>query len=173
MNDLDSETGLAEAVIIQDPKLNPDQLAKLAIELASGTFKLGDVLQTFKISLTQFERHVETNPHFKQAYDAAVIEWTSANSTVKRIKIKSATSLEQSLPTLHQRLNSTTEALPAVVETAKLLAKLAGAGEEAQRQTSSGERFTISINIGSKRVEQTVEPVLDLTPVPALEKLNE
>ena len=173
MDDLSSDTGLAGAIVNQDPKLTADQLAKLAIELASGTFKLGDVLQTFNITVAQFERHIETNPYFKQAYDAAVLEWNSAKSAVKRIKIKSATSLEQSLPTLHRRLNDNAETLPAVVETAKLLAKLAGAGEEAQKQASSGERFTISINIGSKKVEQTVEPVLDLTPVPALEKLNE
>ena len=80
MDDLHSDTGLAELVSNKDPKLTADQLAKLAIELASGTFKLGDVLATFNVTLAQFERHIEPNPHFKQAYDAAVLEWNSANS---------------------------------------------------------------------------------------------
>jgi hypothetical protein len=82
-------------------------------------------------------------------------------------------SLERGLRTLHDRMNNAAETLPAVVETAKLLAKLAGAGEEKIAQSGSGERFTISINIGSKKIEQEVAPTIDLIPTPALEKPND
>ena len=158
---------------IHDPKLDDTQLTKLANELASGTFPPHIVLKTFNLTLNQFEKYVAANPYFKRTYDTAVLDWNSANSAVKRIKIKSAMSLERGLRTLHDRMNNAAETLPAVVETAKLLAKLAGAGEEKIAQGSSGERFTISINIGSKKIEQEVAPTIDLTPTPVLEKPND
>ena len=86
--------------------------------------------------------------------------------------MRSAAALEQSLPALHSRMVDTNETLPAVVETAKLFAKLAGVGEEKQAQVS-GERFTISINIGTKKIEQEVSPTIDVAPTPALEKSND
>ena len=173
MADLESETGLAEIISNQDPKLPEETLVKLANELAKAQREPEDVLGSFSLSVAQFTTYVEHNLFFKQVYEAAVQDWNSATSTAKRIKIKSAASLEHSLTTLHQRLNDPQSALPAVVDTAKLLATLAGVGETKQAQTGSGERFTISINIGAKKVEQTVEPSIDVTPVPALEKPND
>ena len=173
MNDLPSITGLSGTLVNQDPKLNDEQLTKLANELASGTFAPHVVLKTFNLTIDQFEKYVAPNAFFKRAHDAAVLDWNSANSAVKRIKIKSAMSLERGLETLHDRMTNRQENLPAVVETAKLLAKLAGAGEEKAIEGSNRERFTISINIGAKQIEHTVEPVIDVTPAPALEKPND
>jgi len=172
MDDLSSETGLSEVSVNRDPKLAEDTLVKLANELAKAQRSPEDVFRSFDISLQQFTRHIEPNTFFKIAYDAAVRDWHSATSAAKRIKIKSATSLEDSLPMLHNRLNDNKETLPAVVETAKLLAKLAGVGEEKQ-QINSGERFSITINIGSKKIEQIAEPMIDITPQPVLEKPHE
>ena len=88
-----------------DPKLDDTQLTKLANELASGTFPPHIVLKTFNLTLSQFEKYVVANPYFKRTYDTAVLDWNSANSAVKRIKIKSAMSLERGLRTLHDRMN--------------------------------------------------------------------
>ena len=173
MSDLPSVSVSAEVISNQDPKLNDDQLTKLANELASGTFPPHIVLKTFNLTVDQFEKYVVGNPYFKRAHETAVLDWNSANSAVKRIKIKSAMSLERGLEMLHDRMTNRAENLPAVVETAKLLAKLAGAGEEKVAQGGSGERFTISINIGAKQIEHTVDPIIDVTPTPALEKPND
>src|SRR5208282_3384111 len=173
MDDLTSHIVQSEVISNPDPKLDEAQLTKLAHELASGITAAHTVLQTFNLTPAQLEKYVMANPYFKRAYEAACVEWDSATSAVKRIKIKSAMSLERGLQILHDRMTSPAENLPAVVETAKLLAKLAGAGEEAQKQVGSGERFTISINIGAKKIEQTVEPSIDVTPIPALEKPND
>jgi len=169
MTDLESDTGLAEIISNQDPKLPEEKLVKLANELAKAQLEPADVFQAFGITAAQFEQYVKTNPYFSRTYEAAVLDWHGVTSTAKRIKIKSATSLEQSLTTLHNRLNDPASALPAVVDTAKLLATLAGVGETKQPQ-GSGERFSISINIGIKKIEQEVPATIDVTPVPALEK---
>ena len=161
-----------EIALSEDPKLDSNQLAKLAEELANRTFNHIKVLRSYNLTIEQFEKYIASNPYFVQAYDAAIIEWNAATSTAKRIKIRSAAALEQSLPALHSRMVDAKEALPAAVETAKLFAKLAGVGEEKQAQVS-GERFTISINIGTKKIEQEVNPTIDVTPTPALEKPND
>lgn len=169
MDDLSSKAVLSSS----DPNLDSHKMAKLAGELASATFSPDKVLQKFNLTMEQFRQYVEPNPFFKQAYDAAVIEWHAATSTLKRLKIRSAVGLEQVLPTLLARIDDRAEALPGAVQAATLVAKMAGAGEERQAQGSS-ERFTISINIGSKKIEQVVEPTIDLTPTPKeLEKPNE
>ena len=121
---------------IHDPKLDDTQLTKLANELASGTFPPHIVLKTFNLTLSQFEKYVAANPYFKRTYDTAVLDWNSANSAVKRIKIKSAMSLERGLRTLHDRMNNAAETLPAVVETAKLLANQRGIYKMARQMIS-------------------------------------
>ena len=154
-----------------DPKLDSQKLTRLALELAKATFNPSEVLRAFNLTVAQFERYIAPNPFFKQAYDAAIIEWNSSTSTVKRIKTRSAAILEDSLPALSARLVDTGESLPAVVETAKLFAKLAGAGEE-NKTVGSSDRFSISINIGPKTIERVIEPTIDITPQKALEKPN-
>jgi hypothetical protein len=155
-----------------DPHLDSQKLATLAGELAKGTFNPVEVLKSFGLTVGQLERYIAPNPFFKQAYDAALVEWNSSTSTVKRIKTRSAAILEDSLPALSARLTDHRESLPAVVETAKLFAKLAGAGEE-KSVAGPSDRFTISINIGSKKIEQVVEPTIDITPQRALESPND
>lgn len=172
MDDLSSPTVQSIDSVNQDPKLGDEQLTKLANELASGILPPHTILKTFNLTPAQLEKYITPNPYFKRVYEAACVEWDSATSAVKRIKIKSAVSLERGLETLHDRMINPVENLPAVVETAKLLAKLAGAGEEKITQ-GSGERFTISINIGAKQIERTSEPTIDVTPTPALEKPND
>jgi hypothetical protein len=168
----EDDTGLATLSVTR-PTLADDTVIKLANELAKAQREPEDVLESFSISVAQFTTYVEHNPFFKQVYAAAVQDWNSATSAAKRIKIKSAASLESSLTTLHQRLNDPQSALPAVVDTAKLLATLAGVGDTKQAPAGSGERFSININIGSKKIESAVEPTIDITPQPALEKPGE
>lgn len=163
-------TDLPSSVIVnQDPQLSEEQLVKLAIELAKAQRRPDAIFETFNITQEQFDKYIGPNLFFIKVYDAAVLDWNSATSAAKRIKIKSATALEQALPALHTRMIDRAEALPAAVETAKLFAKLAGVGEEKQPGVTS-ERFSITINVGSKKIEQAIEPSIDVTPVPTLEK---
>jgi hypothetical protein len=91
-----------------------------------------------------------------------VESWSSALNTKERVIVKSAAMLEEWLPTLNARIHDTEEALPAVVEAGKMLAKLAGLGEK-DISSTVGERFVINISMGPQ-----AEPVSfskDVTPV--------
>lgn len=154
-----------------DPiELTPNVIAAIGREMAIAIKPPAEILTTFKLTVEQFERDVQQLAFYKQCYNAFVIEWESAISTNKRIALQAGAALEQILPRIAGRAVSRTESLPAVTETAKLLAKLSGAGEERRTEISS-EKFKIIINLGAdKQVfdETVVKPVIDITPVPAL-----
>lgn len=144
-----TETLPVTVTVTAPADMTATKLAKLAHELVWNIAERPIILERFGLTDAQFAAHVEPNPFFKQAYESAVIEWESAKSTGQRIQLKSAIQLEESLPTLHQRMNDAKEALPAVVETAKLLAKISGVDGASKQQTGSGEKFVININLAA------------------------
>ncbi len=146
--------------------LNQSEIAALAREMAIAIKDPDLVLETFRITRDQFEAYVLKNTFYKRAFEAFVIEWESALSTKKRIELQSAAAIEDVLPKLSARMSSGTEGLGAVTETAKLLAKLAGIGEDKKTPTE-GERFSITINLGADtklQFEETIggAPLIDL-----------
>ena len=155
--------------------LLPAQMAALAREMAIAIKDPSLILEAMGVTQAQFDAYVRPNAFYKRAYEAFVIEWESALSTNKRIALQSAAALEDVLPKLSARMSNDKEGLPAVTDTAKLLARLAGVGE-AQRQTEAGERFTININLGADTKLQFKEtignaPLIDLEKadtIPAL-----
>jgi hypothetical protein len=159
------ETGLVEAAAEQAkttatvklPAMNMQLLAALAREVAMDIREVEDILPDYKLSQEQYTRLL-THPFYEKALQSAVIEWNSAISTHHRLKIEAAAALEHGLPKLHSRMVNPNESLPAAVEVGKLFAKIAGIGE--QGQTAAGEKFTISINLGSDTTTRT----LDVTP---------
>jgi len=146
-----------------NPNLSELQLVKLARELVMHIQDPAKVIASFNLTQAQFDQHVLTNRFYKRAYETLLIEWEAAESTNKRIAFKSAYTLEDGLPTLGARMIDGKENLTAAVETAKLLAKLSGAGEE-KRDTTPGEKFTIQINIGQKELkyEETVGQIPEI-----------
>lgn len=152
--------------VLPAPVVNPDmseqQLVLLAREMVMRIKSPADVLAAFSLSQAQFDTHIMLNRFYKRAFETLLLEWEAAGSTNKRIAFKTAVALEDSLPTLNARMNNAKETLPAVVETAKLFAKLSGAGEE-KRDTAPGEKFTITINLGEQRLkfEETVGPTIE------------
>lgn len=150
-----------------NPNLTELQLVKLARELAMHIQDPTKVLATFNISQEQFDQHVFTNRFYKRAYETFLLEWETAKSTNMRIAFKSAYTLEEGLPTLGSRMTDAKENLTAAVETAKLLAKLSGAGEQ-KTDAAPGEKFSIQINIGTKELkyEETVGDVSALQLIP-------
>lgn len=155
----------------QTPDLGSGVLAAIAREMAIAIRKPEDILAPFNLTIEQFEHDVQPLAFYKQCYEAFVAEWESAGSTNRRIALQAGAALEQILPKLAARMIKSGETLPAVTETAKLFAKLSGAGEE-KKVEAAGEKFKIIINLGADKHEfnETVpKPVIDVTPVPALE----
>jgi hypothetical protein len=134
------------------PDLTSNQIAVLAREMAIAIRDPQIILKALNITQEQFDTYILPQVFYKRAYEAFVLEWESALTTNKRIALQSAAALEDVLPKLASRMHKDVESLPAVVETAKLLAKLSGAGETSS-ETTPGERFTITINLGAEKLE--------------------
>ena len=148
--------------------LEPAQIAMLAREMAVAIKDPHLILEAMGVTQAQFDTYVRPNAFYKRAFEAFVLEWESALSTNKRIALQSAAAIEDILPKLSARMSNGQEGLPAVTETAKLLARLAGIGEE-KRNVAEGERFSIVINLGADTKLQYNEtiggaPVIDLDP---------
>jgi hypothetical protein len=141
------------------PGLDVNRLAVLAREMAMAIQPVEKILNAVGISQAQFEKFILPNAFYKRAYESFVLEWESALSTNKRIALGAAAILEDSLPKLNARMLNDINPLSSVTETAKLFAKLAGAGET--KEAVQGERFTITINMGGEkvRIEETIGAV--------------
>lgn len=135
-----------------DPKLDGAQLVALARELVQLIKHPAEIFPDYKITQEQFDAHIITNGYFKRAYDALLIEWNAASSTNKRLAMKSAAVLEDSLTKVGARMTNEKETLTAVVEAGKFFAKLAGAGEDVRNQ-QAGEKFSINITIGGQNIK--------------------
>lgn len=144
--------------------LAPARLAKLAREIAMNIRELPAILKDYGLTAQYYDEHILTNEFFKRALETIIIEWNGALSTHQRIKVEAAATLEDSLHNLAARMNTNDEALPAVVETAKLFAKIAGLGEPTQN-ANSGEKFVISIDLGEGKnitFERDVAPAKEI-----------
>jgi hypothetical protein len=75
--------------------------------------------------------------------------WGAALNTSERLKLKAAAMLEEWLPELNNRLHDGQEALPAKIEGAKMLTRIAGIGVPGVAEGGAGERFTVTINLGN------------------------
>ena len=161
------------SILPVQPDLTANQIAVIAREMAMNIRDPKFILDAVGITQEQFDTHIRPQVYYKRAYEAFVTEWESALTTNKRIALQSAAALEDALPKLASRMSKDAEALPAVVETAKLLAKLAGAGEQT-RETAPGERFTITINLGAdtlkfeETIGHSVQPLITEKPRPDL-----
>ena len=138
------------------PDLDTNRIAMLAREMAMAIRPVELILKAVNITQAQFDKFILPNAFYKRAYETFVLEWESALSTNKRIAVEAAAILEDSLPKLNARMINGQEPLSSSTETAKLFAKLAGAGET--KEVSQGERFTITINLGGEKIhiEETV-----------------
>ena len=139
----------AAKALLSLPALTAQMLARLARELAMDIRPQLDILKDYGLNRVQYDFLREHNEFFKAALYASVIEWNSAMSTPERIKAQAAAALEDKLPDLAIRMGNKSEGLPGVVEAAKLFAKIAGVGERDMGNVATGERFTITINLGA------------------------
>ena len=164
------ETGFADIEVYEQPDmssapLHPDltanQIAAIAREIAMAIRSEVTILRAAGITKAQFETFVAVNPLYKRAYETFVVEWESALSTNKRIAIEAAAGLEDALPHLALRMTDDKEQLNQKVETAKLFAKLAGAGE-VKEGAAVGERVFISIITGPG--QQAITKTIEATP---------
>jgi len=163
------ETGFEDVEVYEQPDLSSmplpialsvNQMVAIAREMAMAIRADTTILRAAGITKGQFEEFIVGNPLYKRAFETFIMEWESALSTNKRIAIQAAAGLEDALPHLALRMTDDKEQLNQKVETAKLFAKLAGAGE-IKEGAAVGERFSISIILGpdQQAITKTIEAV--------------
>ena len=147
--------------LLLDPANSDIAMVKLAREIAMDIQPLAVILKQYSITDETWEE-LQRNTRFQMLLGSEVEAWQTALNTHERVKMKSAAMLEEWLPELNVRLNDHNEALPAVIEAGKMLARIAGLGMPGDVTAGGvGERFVINISMGDR------EPVSfskDVTP---------
>lgn len=142
------------------------QAAGLARELAQDIRPVPDILRDYGFNGTDDPAFLEIceSRDFKRLLEEANREWNSADSTKKRIRLKSQAAYEMLLPTLFETAVSARDPKDRV-EASKLLSKTGGF-EEPQLAGAGGQDgggVKIVINIGQKRIEKEAAPTT-ITP---------
>ena len=144
--------------LLLDPANSDIAMVKLAREIAMDIQPLAIILKQYSISDQTWEE-LQRSSRFQALLGSEVEAWQTALNTHERVKMKSAAMLEEWLPELNVRLNDHNEALPAVIEAGKMLARIAGLGMPGDVTAGGmGERFVINISMG-ERVEAFTKDV--------------
>lgn len=137
------------------------QLVKLAREIAMDIHPLKTILKQYSISSEAWE-DLQRNGKFRALLESECEAWNTATNTAERVKLKAAAMLEEWLPELNNRLHDRDETLPAKIEGAKMLTRVAGMGLPGQVEGVAPEKFTVTINLGPQVPPVTIER--DVTP---------
>jgi len=127
------------------------KIVKVAREIAMGLRDVPDILKAHGITPKEFTR-IRTNPYFNSVFTTELTAWSAAGNTPERVKLKSASMIEEWLPELYRSLHDKSESLTSRVKAGELAAKLAGMGQyDAKLEASSADRVQITINMGADR----------------------
>lgn len=151
-------------------------LSRLAHELARDIYPLEDVLKQFNIDADYFNDHVIDHPRFKTLFLEALSVWRGATNAKERVGVKAALMVEEWMPEANRLFHDVQQPLSAKVEAMKLMAKLAGLGEAADKGVAAGERVVVNINLSAagapniqidkvaeaKTIEGSVQEVTDV-----------
>lgn len=135
-------------------------MIKLAREIAMDIRPLEEVLATHGLSQDDWDA-LNHSPIFQSLLSSAVEEWQSATNTPERVKLKSLAFVEEALPEFYARAHDPKEPLAAKTEVLKTIAKFAGVGMSNFDGSVSGERMTVTINLGEDRqlkIEKDITP---------------
>jgi len=152
--------------LLLDPANADIMLVKLAREIAMDIQPLEIILKQYAISDETWSG-LQRSTKFRALLESETEAWNTALNTHERVKLKSASMLEEWLPELNGRIHDVTEALPAKIEAGKMLAKIAGLGERNDVVGTSGERFVINISMGPQA--PPLEFSKDVTPQVTIE----
>jgi hypothetical protein len=150
--------------VLLDPSNSDISLVKLAREIAMDIHPLPTILERYAISDETWAQ-LQSNSKFQALLGSEVEAWSTALNTHERVKLKSASMLEEWLPTLNTRMTSAEEALPAVIEAGKMLARIAGLGMPGDVNVGGmGERFVINISMGPQAEPVSFAKDVTVTP---------
>ncbi len=139
----------AKALVPMPLDFGVPQMTALARDLAMDLYTVDVILNKHRLNNAQFEFLRENNEYFKSTLVQQANEWQGVKSTQDRLRAQAAAALEEQLPTLASRMGKQSEKLADTVEAAKLFAKIAGVDAVPAGAHTTGERFTINIDLGA------------------------
>lgn len=156
---------MSQSLTIVDPHTDL-ALVKLAREVAINHFPIQTILKNHRITIEEWEA-IQRNPRFAVLLEGEIAAWNGAMNTHERTKLKAASLVEEFLPEANSRLYDKSENLPAKVELLKLLTRVADMGVTSAQVAGGGERFNVTINLGSDekiKIQKEIPQVVDVTP---------
>lgn len=141
--------------------LSEHAMAALAREMVMNIRNYKAIFADFGISETDYYE-ISKNEYFKRVKEHLTLEWNATTSTVERIRLQGAAGMEQILPTVAKRALDATTSMADVIDSAKLMARIAGIGEVKASERPPGERFVITINLGGDT--EHYDKSIDITP---------
>jgi hypothetical protein len=135
-------------------------ILKVAREIAMDLHPLETILKRYAISDQQWES-LQNHWRFRQVLDAECAVWNSAMNTSERVKAKSLAAVEEALPEMFGRLHDRQEGLQHKVKLFEVLGRIGGVGGNQADVMGAGEKFSVTINLGSEQV-RIEKPVMTL-----------
>jgi len=126
-------------------------VVKLAREVAIDHYPIADILARYQITEEVWDQLQEW-PRFKELVETERQNWHSATNTNTRIRLKSATLIEEWLEEGYKLLHSTNESFSNKNELIKLLGKFSGLEAQEKVIGDIAGRVTINIKIGETNV---------------------
>jgi hypothetical protein len=121
---------------------------QLAREIAMDIYPLERILVNHKVYAAQWEE-IKDNPRFQNYLRTKVEEWSSSMNTAERVKVKSLAFIEEVLPEFFARAHDPNEGLSGKVKMIETIGGFAELGKKGGFATATGEKFSVTINMGS------------------------
>jgi len=127
------------------------QFLRIAREIAMDLNSIETILKNNQLTASDWEK-LKLDPRFLRLLESEVTAWEAAGNTHERTKLKSSALLEEWLLEANARIHDPKELLSAKTEVVKLLARIAGMGNERPDGGGVvGERFSVTINLGADK----------------------
>ena len=122
-------------------------LVQLAREIAIDHLNNEEILKLYSITQEEWEV-IKSNKRFQTLLEQEILAWQSATNTAERTRLKAGAIIEHWMPEANMRLHSSDETLPAKVELAKMVSRIAGLDRVEGSSGPSGAGFSVTINLG-------------------------
>jgi hypothetical protein len=126
-----------------------DSDSRLAVEIAVQLRPIPEILGQYNLSRKGLVRKFK-DPMFKDMVRQAKSLWNSDLSVKERIRLKSQVLVEDSILEIFSIIHNRDNAIPARLDAFKQLARVAEVDAPDRNSGSTGDRFTVHINLGDQ-----------------------
>lgn len=144
------------------PEADEQRLRELAMAFAKGVEDDNALLARLGFSREDYEELAQTRT-FKAMLEQARGEWDAAANTRKRIRLKAAINIEQSLPSFYDAMIDPKEPLSSRVKVLEVVARIGDLSTPELQPAGGGQYFKLEINLGQNKppivIENNVEDI--------------